>query len=173
VTGNGAFAFADFFGRRLPTEVEWLHTAINWVSNPQSKLKGFTNSSNSMNTGGMMTSMREGDLQKDEWNIEKGGRIDNKNATSAPNTSKGPQPAASFERNTFSVRALNKGIGEWGVRDLSSLSEDKLQENLFVVMGVLEHESPVGFLSPVISRFPWEGFEEVGFRTVKSVLLEK
>ena len=75
-----------------------------------------------------------------------------------------------FEQNEFSVRALNVGIGEWGIRTISNVSKDKLQDNLFIVMGSLEnHKELESSAPPVISRFPWEGFEEIGFRTVTSV----
>ena len=100
-------------------------------------------------------------------------QVNNKNSKTALNKSKEPPPAAFFEQNEFSVRALNEGIGEWGIRTFSNLSKDKLQDNLFVVMGTLEnHKELENSAPPVISRFPWEGFEEIGFRTVKSASSE-
>jgi serine/threonine-protein kinase len=174
VTGYGASAFASFFDRRLPTEVEWLYATIKGASTPKSSSTGTSTSWNSMDMEGMMNGMMEGDWREEKWNMGQNDRTNNKNSKTTFNKSKEPPPAAFFEQNEFSVRALNEGIGEWGIRTFSNLSKDKLQDNLFVVMGSLENykkgESPP---PPVISRFPWEGFEEVGFRTVKSALAVK
>ena len=169
VTGYGASAFASFFDRRLPTEAEWLYATIKGASSPRSSSTGTPTSSNSMNMQGMMNRMTEGDWGKENWNMDQNDQTNNKISKTAFNLSKEPPSAAFFEQNEFSVRALNEGIGEWGIRTFSTLSKDKLQDNLFVVMGTLEnHNKGVSPPPPVISRFPWEGFEEVGFRTVKS-----
>jgi serine/threonine-protein kinase len=174
VTGYGASAFASFFDRRLPTEAEWLYATIKGATSPRSSSTDTSISWNSMRMGSMMNGMMEGDWRKENWNMDQNDRNNNKNSKTAFNKSKEPPPAAFFEQNEFGVRALNEGTGEWGVRTFSDLSKDKLQDNLFVVMGSLENhkkgESPP---PPVISRFPWEGFEEVGFRTVKSTLAVK
>ena len=99
--------------------------------------------------------------------MDQDGQLDNNNSKTEIQTSKEPPSAAFFKQNKFNIRALNKGIGEWGLRTLSSISKDKLQDNLFVVMGTLEqHKKEKSPPPPMISRFPWEGFEEVGFRTV-------
>ena len=169
VTGYGASAFASFFDRRLPTEVEWLYAATKGVSNQPSELKGTTNNSDSMNMEGMMNSMMGSDWSEKNLSMDQDGQLDNNNSKTEIHTSKEPPSAAFFKQNKFNIRALNKGIGEWGLRTLSSISKDKLQDNLFVVMGTLEqHKKEKSPPPPMISRFPWEGFEEVGFRTVKN-----
>jgi serine/threonine protein kinase len=174
VTGYGASAFASFFDRRLPTEGEWLYATIKGASSPQSSSAGTPTSSNSMDMEGMMNRMKEGDWRKENWNMDQNDRTNNKTSKTTFSISKEPPSAAFFEQNEFSVRALNDGIGEWGIRTFSNLSKDKLQDNLFVVMGSLEnHKKAEISQPPVISRFPWEGFEEVGFRTVKSASTEK
>jgi hypothetical protein len=117
--------------------------------------------------------MMEGDWREEKWNMGQNDRTNNKNSKTTFNKSKEPPPAAFFQQNEFSVRALNEGIGEWGIRTFSNLSKDKLQDNLFVVMGSLENDKKAEVSQPpVISRFHWEGFEEVGFRTVKSASAE-
>jgi serine/threonine-protein kinase len=169
VTGYGASAFASFFGRRLPTEAEWLYATIKGATSPRSSSTGTPASSNSMNMQGMMNWMKEGDWRKESWNMDQNDQTNSKSSKTAFNLSKEPPSAAFFEQNEFSVRALNEGIGEWGIRTFSNLSKDKLQDNLFVVMGSLENDKKEEISQPpVISRFPWEGFEEVGFRTVSS-----
>lgn len=131
VTGYGASAYANFFDRRLPSEVEWLYAATKKPASQPSELKGTTNYSDSMNMEDMMNSMMGNDWSEKNLNTGQDDQIDN-------NTTKEPPSAAFFKPNEFNLRALNQGIGEWGLRTLSSISKDKLQDNLFVVMGTLE-----------------------------------
>jgi serine/threonine-protein kinase len=171
VTGYGASAFASFFDRRLPTEAEWLYATIKGTTSSSST--DTRASSNSMNMQGMMNWMEEGDWRKESWNMNQNDQTTNKISKILFNFTKDPPSAAFFEQNEFSVRALNVGIGEWGIRTISNVSKDKLQDNLFIVMGSLEnHKELESSAPPVISRFPWEGFEEIGFRTVTSVPAE-
>ncbi len=172
VTGFGAVAFADFFGRRLPNETEWLYATIKGTIVSQSSLNeaATTIDSKSMN----MEDMMESSLNKDQLVTDQEGPINSKILTTTDNISKEPLSAASFKQNEFGIRALNMGIGEWGLQTLSSVSKDKLLDNLFIVVGTLEtHKKKENSSPSVVSRFPWEGFEEVGFRTVKTVKSEK
>ena len=174
VTGFGAAAFASFFDRRLPNETEWLYATIKGVASPQSSLNGAaaeTIGSNSINMEGMMNNMMESDWYKDKLITDQKDRTDSKITRTTSNTSKEPPPAAFFKQNEFGIRALNTGIGEWALRTLSNISKDKLQDNLFIVIGTLEaHKKEENSPPSVLSRFPWEGFEEVGFRTVKTAI---
>lgn len=152
VTGFGAAAFANFFGRRLPNETEWLYVTI----------KGVTASSTYSNSK-KLEAPEEKELPQGNIPV-KIDNISRKINISAP---EGPPATTFFQQNELGIRALNTGVGEWGLRTLSSLSKDKRQGNLFIVLGSLREEKPKDDNPPsVISRFPWEGFEEVGFRTV-------
>ena len=53
VTGYGASAFASFYGRRLPTEVELLYAMIKGAINPQSNAEKSSKRLNQESTGGM------------------------------------------------------------------------------------------------------------------------
>lgn len=166
VTGYGATAFATFFNRRLPTEAEWLYVTLKGA--PAQSINTRDSSNQTMNMRSMMNSMMNNDFRNENWNMDENYQSEANNTNSSMSISKTPSSAAFFEPNTFGVRALNEGIGEWGMRDLSAIPDDKLQENLFIVMGILDNDSEKIFLPPIISRFPWEGFEEIGFRTVMS-----
>lgn len=169
VTGFGAAAFAGFFDRRLPNETEWLYVTMKGAASPQSSLHGAAAATiGSMNMENMMNNMMENEI-----------------STNTVNTSQNPPPATFFKQNEFGIRALNTGIGEWGLRTLSSVSKDKLQDNHFIVVGSLkshikaedspedEHPKKEENSPPsVLSRFPWEGSEEVGFRTVRTSISE-
>ena len=174
VTGYGATAFATFFNRRLPTEAEWLYVTLKGA--PAKSINKRDSSNQTMNMGTMMNSMMNNMMNNDSgnenWNMDENYQSQTNNTNSSMSTSKTPSSAAFFEPNTFGVLALNKGIGEWGMRDLSAIPDDKLQENLFIVMGMLDNDSGKDLLPPVISRFPWEGFEEIGFRTVMELSIE-
>jgi hypothetical protein len=85
-------------------------------------------------------------------------------------TSKEPSPASFYDQNAFGIRGLNEGIGEWAKRAFSRPSKAKQQGNMFAIIGGLEGQAKGSSSIPsVISRFPWESFEEVGFRTVLSL----
>ncbi|MFT5702326.1 MAG: serine/threonine protein kinase [Desulforhopalus sp.] len=182
VTGFGATAFASFFGRRLPNETEWLYVTIKGAARPQSSLNGAaatTIGSESRNMEDMMNNMMESAWSKDNLITGQKDQTDSEISRSTVNTSRKTPPATFFEQNEFGIRALNTGIAEWALRTFSSTSRDKLQDNHFIVVGSLEahvqaESPPKKENSPpsVISRFPWEGFEEVGFRTVQTVISE-
>lgn len=168
VTGYGASAYASYYNRRLPTESEWLYAAIEGELNSQASKDSSTTNWNSMN----MNDMMRGDWRNENWNMENMYQIENKNLKAVPSEAKEPPSAAFFNKNKFSIRALNQGFGEWGLRNLSIHSKDKIKENIYIVMGALKQEKQGDSPPPVISRFPWEGFEEIGFRTVKTVSSE-
>jgi formylglycine-generating enzyme required for sulfatase activity len=175
VTGFGTAAFASFFNRRLPNETEWLYATIKGAASPQSNLDGPATiiGSNPKNMEGMMNNMMESDWPEDKIIIDQKDQANSKILKTTVETWKEPPPATFFKPNKFGIRALNMGIGEWGLRTLSNISKDKLQDNLFIVVGTLEaHIKEDNSPPAVVSRFPWEGFEEVGFRTVKTAVSE-
>lgn len=182
VTGFGAAAFAGFFDRRLPNETEWLYATIKGAVSPQSSLNGAptaTIGSKSNNMEDMRNKMMEGDWSGDSIITGQKDQTDSEVSKNTVDSSSPPPPATFFKQNEFGLRALNIGIGEWGFRTFSSTSRDKQQYNDFIVVGSLapniQAESPpTEENSPpsVLSRFPWEGFEEVGFRTVKTAISE-
>ncbi len=127
-----------------------------------------------MNMEGMMNNMMEYSWRQEHLVTDQKERTNSKILSTTVNASEEPKPASFFKQNEFGIRALNMGFGEWGLRTLSIISKDKLQDNLFIVVGNLDTHTKKENSSPsVISRFPWEGFEEVGFRTVKTAIISE
>lgn len=152
VTGFGAAAYAKYYNRRLPHEIEWLYATFKGSTKSQPNLKI---TSTPLNTN---------------LATQPGGRA----LTNPKKMSHYPPSVSSFTQNLLGIRGLNLEFGEWGQRTISRVSKDKLQGNLFIVMGTLEsHINDTDQHPSVVSRFPWEGFEEVGFRTVGSAPLIK
>lgn len=165
VSGYGASAFARFFGRRLPTEAELLYAMVKGTKAPQPSQENTSNRSNRMNMEGMMHEMGGGMME--QYN-----HTEKSTVNTIGRTSKEPPPATFYDQNAFGIRGLNERIGEWVIRAFPSPSKTKSQSNMFAVIGGLENQfNDSSSIPSIISRFPWEGFEEVGFRTVKSSLI--
>lgn len=104
--------------------------------------------------------------------MEQYNHTEKSTANTIGRTSKEPPPATFYDQNAFGIRGLNERIGEWVIRAFPSPSKTKSQSNMFAVIGGLENQfNDSSSIPSIISRFPWEGFEEVGFRTVKSSLI--
>ena len=179
VSGYGASAFAEFYGRRLPTEVEWFYATSKGASSQQGNKKIPPKASNEMQMEGMMQNMMQNwrdekmEWSMNDWRNEPYGR--NEKTVSIPpgTTSREPPPAIFYDPNAFGIRGLNEGSGEWGLRTITKSSNEESPKNRYAVFGGLASVSKkAGSLPPIISRFPWEGFAEVGFRTAKNATIE-
>jgi eukaryotic-like serine/threonine-protein kinase len=145
VTAYGASSYARFYNRRLPTYTEWLRALGNGDSDtevPPHDGGDFRQNLNEETMHGMMQSQEKSDISRP----------------------KSPDPklysVLNDEQNKFGIRGLNKNIMEWGLLVSEATSRDNIKEAEFVV------------LPSTIQRFPWEGFEKVGFRCVREVKIK-
>ena len=153
VTAYGALAYAQFYGRRLPTEVEWLY-AMSAGGPAQPGLS--KEAASSSGTGYM--DMMHGQVQHDTP----------KPAETRPSM---PSPVMLFPPNAYGIRGLNAGAGEWGVRVQGSSAGEQRGQAQYVALGLVQpgtSSGKRGSLPAGVPRYPWEAFEEVGFRCVLS-----
>ena len=171
ITGYGASAFAKYYGRRLPTEVELLYAIVKGGSSPQSNTEKPSNGSSWEQMGKWENGM-------EQWQIEakKGDplpRDRNGNTIRESNASRLFLSADFHTPNTLGIRGLNEGIGEWILKSLINTSKNQAKLIQMSIIGGAEGAPKEGSLPKIVDRLPWEGFEEIGFRTVKSASIDK
>ena len=128
VTGYGAAAYADFFGKRLSTDVEWLF-ALEAGKSPSG----------------------EGDAAAES---QKNLPI--------------PSPVMLYKPNSLGIRGLDANIGEWGIESLPDQSHKDMANAEYVVLGeMFKGGAGKSEVSAPLQRYPWEAFENVGFRCVQ------
>ncbi|MBW1980519.1 MAG: protein kinase [Deltaproteobacteria bacterium] len=153
VTAYGAAAYASFYGRRLPTEVEWLFAAGE-RSGSEKALPPQGAQGQSWQDMDMMMNMMD--------------KMHGKSAA-PPGESRDsaflPTPVILGEPNVYGIRGLNADIGEWGVGTIVKSTTGKKAKTSYVVLG-WHWNTPEkgGALPAILLRHPWEAFEEVGFR---------
>jgi serine/threonine-protein kinase len=150
VTAYGALAYAKFFGRRLPTAVEWFYV-VTKGGGTQTKS---TENTPTPSPGGMPTSA-------DNESAHTAHRSPSASST-GPVSLPHPFPVMLSKPDAYGIRGLNESFGEWAARKVESAE--------FVVVGRLWNDpEKSNDLPSAVRRYPWEAFEEVGFRTVLSV----
>ncbi|MFZ3046305.1 MAG: SUMF1/EgtB/PvdO family nonheme iron enzyme, partial [Desulfatirhabdiaceae bacterium] len=117
VTGYGASAFAQYFGRRLPTPVEMLFAMVKGTDSSKVNADPSTEVS-APSMEGTMRMMGDGQNEMEIWPGE-----DRSNASSERNPSPkaDAEPmgsdfllsATSFSPNLLGIKGLNHEIGEW------------------------------------------------------------
>lgn len=164
VTAYGAEAYAAFYGRRLPTEMELLRAGggigdqsllqrespIAWVRTAQAQSMHEQMHGPSSGAVQPRPPSRQAPLSD---------QAPSRTAESSPNPPKRsnmPLPVLSFPANSHGIRGLGGDIGEWALRLKEGTSERAAEIDHVVV--------PRG-----VQRRAWEAFESVGFRTALSI----
>ncbi|MBW2096356.1 MAG: protein kinase [Deltaproteobacteria bacterium] len=162
VTAYGAFAYARFYGRRLPTAVEWAFALLKGekLKNSQTKPAGQAREENRNweSKNNMMEMMARGRY---------GAEASPAKRVETPHI---PAPVINSKPNDLGIRGLNENISEWGSMPGKAGENAKKGKSEYVILGGLEASPRQGSLLPApLHRKPWEAFEEVSFRTVLSI----
>jgi serine/threonine-protein kinase len=170
VTGYGASAFAAYFGRRLSTEVELLFVMTKGLNNsPINTEKLYSNSNGENMMGDWCDWGGPRQWPTRGWEGKNASRNMNTSASNENKSANFSLPSTAYIPNAQGARRLNAGFGEWGLKSLADSSEYQTKVSRYAVIGMTEGSSIEGSLLPkVVARLPWEGFEEVGFRTVEN-----
>lgn len=175
VTGYGAAAYAVFYGKRLPTEVDWLRAASRAKDSLKDRRKdspelagGTDNLEKEMEAwvGAFKQEPREGDasLKQSQSTLPKDEESPDSPEIQGP--SNVPYPVLAFDPNLDGIRGLTRNVSEWGVR----LALSPNGQPQFVVLGgvrgtVVQGSTPF----PGIAQDPSMAFEDVGFRCARVI----
>jgi serine/threonine-protein kinase len=171
VTGFGALAYANFYKRRLPTVTEWLYV-IEKGAMPQSDSSETASGAADETSKRRIMDRRAGsEIKSDRIAIQQ-----DSSSVSQPQELEPLQklePVSSIQPNAIGIRGMNKDVGEWALFRIGATSRDDKSEDEYVILGGIEGLPEKDRSMPsLVIRHPWESFEEVGFRCVRSVLLK-
>ncbi|MGB6067091.1 MAG: bifunctional serine/threonine-protein kinase/formylglycine-generating enzyme family protein [Desulfomonilaceae bacterium] len=155
VTGYGAAAYARFYGKRLPTESQWLQAIMQGKDNSGHSTKSVSTPE---------TSQLEKDMEA--W-VEAYGSPDQVPENGSKLTaSQIPYPVSKFGPDKLGIRGLEENVSEWGLRSLGRLKKAGTKDE-YVVLGGLRGDLVLdSTLVPGVPQDPSNAFQDVGFRCV-------
>jgi len=157
VTANGALAYAQFHGARLPTEYEGYAAVISEKAPPANAQARPLKSDDEMS-----------DLEREMIElVEVYGALDEYEIDSSSDwarPSRVPHSVSKYPPNAYGIRGLRGNIAEWGLRSRTDESQDE-PAGKFVILGGIDG---TWLLGPTLIRGPAqspdEAFVSVGFR---------
>lgn len=151
VTALGAKTYAEFYGERLPSELEWFHAAT--------ATSEFSKSNNNQ-------SRESQDLETEMKNWMGGYATQTQgadNSLSIREPSQVPYPVSRTSPNLLGIRGLNANVSEWGVRP--GIPQDA-KDQYVVLGGIRGSMLQASTLIPGTAQDPLGTFVDVGFRCV-------
>ena len=151
VSAYGASAYARYYGKRLPTELEWLYVAQQGRRSPDGAAPGRPADSRNMHMG----------ASKMQENATGGSDF----LSSPGDHAMMPSPVITQVPNGLGIRGMDGKIGEWVRKELKGKGNPKDSGEVNMVAGgAMESADTGGFLPKFVARQQWEAFEGVGFR---------
>lgn len=170
VTGYGASAFANYFGRRLPTAKEMLFAMVKGTDSSKVNAEPSTEVI-TQPMGGMMRMTENWQNETENWSSASPEPSPSAKDQADPKSPDFLLSAASFSSNLLGIKGLNHEIGEWVYKEGQPAADASKTNRYAVIGGVEGTPKDKDSLPAVVERFPWEGFEEIGFRTAKSAAI--
>ncbi|NQU13807.1 MAG: SUMF1/EgtB/PvdO family nonheme iron enzyme, partial [Desulfobacteraceae bacterium] len=157
VTAYGAAAYARFYGKRLPTAAEWLYALVKG---------GKVKSRSAPSTQGAtvrrdMDKMMGRMMDQEEWEMAD-EQIVGSPSGEPPHF---PAPVILSSPDKYGVRGLDGNVSEWAVKEVPTAGA---AEGYVIMGGFRDDGDRKDTLPRPLPRQPWEAFEEVGFRCVRS-----
>jgi hypothetical protein len=140
----------------------------------QKRRAELTKSSKKEPLQGMMRMMGDWGSETERWTMENWSKPSSDRDIGSVNNAKSKTPefllsALTFSPNLLGIKGLNHEIGEWVYMEKTYPSQVPTKSNRFAVIGGIEgRPEDKNSFPAIVKRFPWEAFEEIGFRTVKS-----
>jgi formylglycine-generating enzyme required for sulfatase activity len=159
ITAYGAEAYARFYGKRLPNEIEWFYARRGGVKRSDTPAVDVPEPSEpTTNIDQMHSSM--GDMMHNQVPPP---------STTPQSFRQFPAPVRDSKPNLYGIRGLGENVSEWGVRFQKASLREKEETQYIILGGLKTGLTKENKMIQGIPRHPWEVFAEVGFRCVSDV----
>jgi len=156
VTAYGAAAYARFYDRRLPTADEWLYALVKGQKEESKPVPAAQGKAGRKSVDQSMAGM---------MHMEELEMADEPPPGELPHF---PYPVILYIPDKYGLRGLNGNVGEWVVQKTPTSGNAKSLEIYAVMGGFRDSQDQKSSLPRPLPRQPWEAFEEIGFRCVRS-----
>ncbi len=172
VTGYGAAAYAAFYGKRLPKEIEWLRAASRTEAPLKKDRPEVSRGADDLETemesmvGASKGADTAGDASRKQSRSDSTGGEEPAGPYQYGGSSLVPHPVRGFSPNVDGIRGLTTNVSEWGAR----IALSPTRKPQFVVLGGIKGTMMYGSTPlPGLAQDPSMAFEDVGFRCAKDL----
>ncbi|HJX32385.1 MAG TPA: bifunctional serine/threonine-protein kinase/formylglycine-generating enzyme family protein [Thermodesulfobacteriota bacterium] len=164
ITAYGAEEYARFYGRRLPSELEWFSVNKGKIKQSDPPAVNASEASGTMMNMDEMHSHMMGDTIDKQVSPP---------STTAPSLQQFPASVLDSKPNSYGIRGIDENVSEWGMGFQKSPLPERAGTHYVILGGLRMDLTKKKKLIQGIPRHPWEAFEEVGFRCVLSATNEQ